>query len=219
MINVLHLRDTDKVCGPGKTIIETCSRLDKSKFNSKIGLFLLESQTDNVYKKAAENHGVEVLAIRTKSQYDLRVVSQIIKMVKEHNIHIIHSHEYKSDIIAFLVSRFIDIPIMTTAHGWIINGLKGKVYIGLGKRVLRYFDRVIAVSPKIQQELLRVKVPKEKCPLIFNAIVAENYQPEDYEPNFLREKYKLPEGAFIFCNVGRLSREKGQKEFRKPNRL
>jgi len=213
MINVLHLRDTDRVCGPGKTIIETCARIDKSKYNLKIGLFLLESQKNNVYQQAAEKRGVEVVPIVTSSQFDLRVVFRIIDIIKKHDIHILHSHEYKSDIIAWLVSRFYDIPIVTTAHGWIINGLKSRVYIGMGKRVLRYFDKVIAVSPKIYDELISVKVPKDHIQLIFNAIVTENYTPGAFEKNVLRKRYGLPDDAFLFGNIGRLSPEKGQMEF------
>ena len=213
MINVLHLRDTDRICGPGKTIIETCARIDKSKYNLKIGLFLLNSQTNNVYKKAAEKRGIEVVPLTTSSQFDLRIIFKIIKVIKEHNIHILHSHEYKSDILAYLVSKFYKIPIVTTAHGWIVNSLKGKIYIGMGKRVLRHFDEVIAVSPKIREELLRVKVPEERVRLIFNAIVTENYISGDFEENILRKRFNLPSNAFLFGNIGRLSPEKGQKEF------
>lgn len=213
MINVLHLRDTDRVCGPGKTIIETCARIDKTRYNLKIGLFLLESQKHNVYQEAAEKRGVEVVPIVTSSQFDLRIIFKIIDIIKAHDIHVLHSHEYKSDIIAFLVSRFYNIPIVTTAHGWIINGLKSRVYIGMGKRVLRYFDRVIAVSPKIYDELIRVKVPADHVQLIFNAIVTENYTPDAFEKHILRNRYGLPEDAFLFGNIGRLSPEKGQKEF------
>ena len=39
MINVLHLRDTDRICGPGKTIIETACATDTREFSQKIGLF------------------------------------------------------------------------------------------------------------------------------------------------------------------------------------
>jgi len=213
MINVLHLRDTDRICGPGKTIIETCARIDKSKYNLKIGLFLLDSQTNNEYKKAAEKRGIDVIPLVTSNQFDLRIIFKIITVIKEHNIHILHSHEYKSDILVYLVSKFYNIPIVTTAHGWIANSLKGKLYIGMGKRVLRYFDNVIAVSPKIHKELIRVKVLETRARLIFNAIVTDNYIADSFEANILRDRFNLPSDAFLFGNIGRLSPEKGQKEF------
>jgi len=38
-IKILHLRDTYEVGGPGKTILETISHIDKSLFSVSIGVF------------------------------------------------------------------------------------------------------------------------------------------------------------------------------------
>jgi glycosyltransferase involved in cell wall biosynthesis len=213
MINVLHLRDTDRVCGPGKTILETCCRIDKSRYNLSIGLLLLESETDNQYWEAAKKRSVQVVPVRSNSQYSPEIIDNIVKAVKDNNIHIIHSHEYKSDILAVLAARKIGVPIVTTAHGWITNSLKSKLYIWLGKQSFRFFERVIAVSPKIREEILRHGTRKDKVQLIYNAIVVEDYQPDDYEPGYLRNRFGIQPDTKIIGNVGRLSPEKGQAEF------
>ena len=67
MINVLHLRDTDRVCGPGKTILETACAADRREFTHKIGLFLLNRERTNPYQDAAAQRGVEVVPIRSAS--------------------------------------------------------------------------------------------------------------------------------------------------------
>ena len=213
MINILHLRDTNNVCGPGKTILETCARIDKDRFNLSIGLFMHETDKENLYYKEAKDRGLTIYPIRTNHQFDKSIIKKIIQIIKEKDIHIIHSHEYKSDIVALLVSRFHKIPIMTTCHGWITNSLKSKLYIWLGKQTLRYFDRVISVSPLIHKEVLRVGAKPENNRLIYNAIVMENYRPGNYENHYLRRKYNLPDEAIIIGNAGRLSPEKGQQEF------
>lgn len=213
MINVLHLRDTDKICGPGKTIIETACRIDKDAFNLTIGLFLRSTENDNIYHKAAIQRGIDVIPIRMSHQFDFSVLYKIIKIIRENNIHILHSHEYKSDIIAFSISRLIKIPIITTIHGWIENSLKSKVYIGAVKKVLPYFNKVVAVSPKIKSQLVSLGVPKDNISLIYNAIVVENYVPGSYPQKVLRTKYNVPYDAVLIGNVGRLSQEKGQIQF------
>lgn len=213
MINVLHLRDTDKICGPGKTIIETACRIDKGAFNLSIGLFLRSTEKDNIYYKVAKQRGIDVIPIRMGHQFDISVIYKIIRIIKEKNIHILHSHEYKSDIIAFFVSKLIKIPIITTIHGWIENSFKSKVYIRAGKKVLPYFNKVVAVSPKIKSQLVSLGVPEGNIPLIYNAIVVENYVPGSYPQKVLRTKYNLPDDAILIGNVGRLSQEKGQTQF------
>jgi glycosyltransferase involved in cell wall biosynthesis len=213
MINVLDLRDTDRVCGPGKTILETACRIDKSEFQLSVGVFMLQRETKNLYMDALLKRGVDAVPIRTAHQFDPRIVKQIIALIKERKIDVLHSHEYKSDILAFLVRRFYPIPIITTIHGWIANHWKGRLYIGLGKRVLPYFDRVIAVSPKIQAELIARGVAPQRIELIHNAIVMENYQPDAYEPKLLRRRFGIPDDGIIVGDVGRLSSEKGQRDF------
>ncbi|MCK4785497.1 MAG: glycosyltransferase family 4 protein, partial [Desulfobacteraceae bacterium] len=212
-INVLHLRDTDKVCGPGKTILETVAHIDKAEFDLTIGLFLLNRERTNAYYDAAVDRGIPILAIRTFHQFDPSIIFKIIRIIREKNIHILHSHEYKSDLIAYAVSRIYRIPIMTTAHGWISNNKKSALYIRLQKKVLPKFDRVIAVSPLIKSQLIGSGVSPDKVSLVYNAIVVEDYNPSNVEPGYLRKKFNLPDNSILIGNVGRLSPEKGQIQF------
>lgn len=215
MIKVLHLRDTDRICGPGKTILESCTRIDTSRYELSIGLFLGadEREADNAYLRAARERGIEVLPLRSRGRMDLRVASDIARLVREQQFDVVHTHEYKSDLLGLLAGRLRSVPLVSTAHGWITNSLKSRLLIGAGKRLLRYFDSVIAVSPAIRDELVRLGVPADRVRLIHNAIVVENYQPQDQAPGALRRYFDLPDHARIIGNVGRLSREKGQADF------
>jgi len=210
LIKVLHLRDTNKVCGPGKTILETTARIDTSRFNLSIGLFMDKQDQNNLYHKAAIDRNIDVIPIKTSNQFDPRIISQVISIVKSRGFDIIHSHEYKSDMVALIAGKYLKVPIITTAHGWITNSLKSKIYISVGKKILPWFDYVIAVSPKIKEELQRVGVKSSKIKLIYNAIVMEDYIYDQIQNNYLIENYGIPENAKIIGCVGRLSPEKGQ---------
>ena len=211
MINVLHLRDTTRLCGPGKTILETACAAD-SEFHHLVGLFLLHRETTNQYFDALVSRGVDVVPVRSRHQFDPRVIGAIIQIVKDHRIDIIHSHEYKSDILAWVVSRVHRIPIMTTVHGWIRNSLKSKLYIRAGQSVLDRFDRVVAVSDETRSAVLDCGVADDKVVVIHNAIVADNYRREAQAPGFLRQRFGLPKDARLVGYVGRLSPEKGQRD-------
>jgi glycosyltransferase involved in cell wall biosynthesis len=212
VINILHLRDTDRVCGPGKTIIETACAASRDAFHHSIGLFLLARETENRYLRAAVDRGVEVVPLESRHQFDPRIIGTILRAVKDHRIDIIHSHDYKSDILAWVVSRVRSIPIMTTIHGWIRNSFKARVYVRSGQMVLSHFDRVVAVSGETRTAILACGVPIDKVVVIHNAIVTANYRPEDQEPGYLRQRFDLPEGARIVGSIGRLSPEKGQRD-------
>jgi glycosyltransferase involved in cell wall biosynthesis len=212
VINILHLRDTDRVCGPGKTIIETACAATRGAFTHKVGLLLLASETNNRYLEAAVDRGVEVVPLQSRHQFDPRIIGTIIRAVRDHDIDIIHSHDYKSDILAWLVSRVKSIPIMTTVHGWIRNTLKARVYIKSGQMVLSSFDRVVAVSEETRNAVLACGVRSDKVVVIHNAIVTRNYCPDDQAPGYLRQRFALPDDATLIGSIGRLSPEKGQRD-------
>ena len=214
MINVLHLRDTDRVCGPGKTIIETACAAT-ADFNHTIGLLLLNREKTNVYQEAATRRGVEVVPLRSAHQLDPRIVSTIVGIVKKHKIDLIHSHEYKSDLLAWAVARVHPMPVMTTIHGWIRHNVKRRLMVRAAQSVLRSFNRVVAVSAQTKAAVLECGVPEHKIAVIHNGIVAENYRPEDHAPGFIRSRYGVPASAPLIGYVGRLSPEKGQGDLLK----
>jgi glycosyltransferase involved in cell wall biosynthesis len=72
---------------------------------------------------------------------------------------------------------------------------------------------VIAVSPRIRNELLALGLESDKTPLIYNAIVTNNYCPGTYDNGYLRKRFNLKENDILVGNVGRLSPEKGQRVF------
>ena len=213
MINVLHLRDTDRVCGPGKTIIETSCATDEREFSQKIGLFLMRGDTTNAYYEAAIKRGIEVIPVRSAHPYDPRIVRTLVSLIRANRIDIVHSHEYKSDLLAWLVARVHPVPIMSTVHGWITNSTKSRLFVGLSQKALGGFGRVVAVSNETRRKVVDCGVPEDRIVVLHNAIVTENYRPERHERGFLRQRFGLPADATVIGNIGRLSPEKGQADF------
>jgi glycosyltransferase involved in cell wall biosynthesis len=212
MINVLHLRDTDRVCGPGKTIIETARAATPGEFHHKVGLLLLAGEGPNQYQQAAERKGVDILPIRATHKLDPRIVWNTLQAVKTHKIDIIHSHDYKSDMIAWAVARLRRIPIMSTVHGWIWNNRRYQLYWRISQSLLPKFDLVVAVSEETRRAVLACGVPAAKVELIHNAIVAENYSPAVVPRGEIRRQFGIPADARVIGCIGRLSFEKGQRD-------
>lgn len=215
-VKVLHLRDTDRVCGPGKTIIETCLRADQAAFDLAVGVFLRPGEeSTNVFYQVLQSRGIKAIPFFCGGFNKLSVVKQLVRIIEEQHFDIVHAHEYKSDLFSFMVSCLVKVPVVTTAHGWIQNSRKSRAAIWLSKKAMRRFDRVIAVSSKLKDELIMSGVNPERINLIYNAIVTENYIPGSYEPEAVRKRHGLPESARLIGNIGRLSPEKGQEVFLK----
>jgi glycosyltransferase involved in cell wall biosynthesis len=136
------------------------------------------------------------------------MIWRVVKLVKALNIDIISAHEVKSDAIAYLASLLHPVPIVTTLHGWIGNSPKQRLFIALDRLIVRRFDRVIAVSGRIRDEVHAAAVPADRVRLLHNAIVIERYV-RTGRRGFLGELLGRPVAGPVIASIGRLSPEKG----------
>jgi glycosyltransferase involved in cell wall biosynthesis len=118
----------------------------------------------------------------------------------------------KSDVIAWLSAALHRVPIVATVHGWIGNSPRQRAFIALDRRVVRYFDMVLAVSGRIRDELLEAGVPADRVRLVHNAIVMDRYRRTGQE-GLLTALVGQPVHRPVLTCVGRLSAEKGHADF------
>lgn len=106
------------------------------------------------------------------NKYNLKTcVNQLVEVIKRRNIDVIHTHGYKSDLIGLWAARKTGIIAVSTPHGFSANAsLKMKIFIGLGCRALRYFDKVAPLSPELLTDMKRLNVPEEKIEFIENGV-------------------------------------------------
>ncbi len=209
MTRVLHLRDTDRVCGPGKTILETAKAIDGREFQLSIASFVAPERP-NDYLRVGRDNGIPVFGLPGRVPGDPRAVADIVRLVREQQFDIIHSHEYKGDVLVGLAARFLRARTMSTVHGWINNSLKSSVYLKASVFALKRFDAVVAVSDATRQRIAAAGVPADRIVVIHNAIVAANYDASMVPAGAFRAQIGVPPEATLIGSVGRLSPEKGQ---------
>jgi len=210
--NILHLRDSPWVDGPGRTIIETAASIDKSRYHYVIGGFSSNGQAESPLINAAFQRDLHAISIREKSAFDINVFRQIIEYIEKNNIHIIHAHEFRSDLIGLICAKMKKVKVMTTLHGWIPNGLSGKLRVGLDKSLLYFYDHIIVVSERMKKQVLSMGVPKRKISLLHNCIIVDRYRKDPSDRRFKAE-LGIDDNDVLIGNIGRLSPEKGQADF------
>jgi len=208
-INILHLRDSPWVDGPGRTIIETAASIDKSRFHYVIGGFSSDGQTESPLIDAASQRGLHAITIKERRAFDINVFRQILEYVDKNNIHIIHTHEFRSDVIGLVCAKIKRVKVMITLHGWISNGISGKVKTVLDKSLLHFFDHIVVVSERMKNQVLSLRVPERKVSLLNNCIIADRYHKDPFDKGFKAE-LGFTQDTVLIGSIGRLSPEKGQ---------
>ncbi|WP_339800262.1 glycosyltransferase family 4 protein [uncultured Marinobacter sp.] len=113
----------------------------------------------------------EVHYLPMSGRFDVRVVTQLVKVIKRRQIDIVHTHGYKSDILGLMAARIAGIKCVSTPHGFSGKvGFKLGAFIRLGTFMLRYFDAVAPLSEELSEDMARFNVPKAKTHFIRNGV-------------------------------------------------
>lgn len=211
-VNILDLRDSPWVDGPGRTILDCASSLEGENYHFVIGSFSGGLQKTNEYADEAIKRGLDLIVIKESKAFDKQVIKQILNIIETRDIDIIHTHDFRSDLFGLICAKIKKKPVVSTVHGWICNDMKGKVYRAIDKLLLRYFDQIITVSQKVGELVQNAFIASKKITTINNALHINNYCPNRSEGR-LRSELGIGESTFLIANIGRLSPEKGQEEF------
>lgn len=217
-INIILLRSSPRkseiLLGAEAIILTIAEGIDKNKFNPLI--LVLKEEDDKIPPLATEARlkGIPVEIITLKGKFDFSSILKLRKLTLKNNIHIIHSNEYKSDMIAFLATRFIHAKLVTTTHGWLLTTARLKFYEFLDSIIIRFFDKIVAVSKAMREELLKIKIPSSRIVVIETALDFSRIQ-SGKEKTDLKRELSLPSDTVIIGTMGRLSPERGHVHFLK----
>ena len=211
-IQVLDLRDSGWVDGPGRTVLDTASHIDRERCEIVVTGFIDEHDSGNEYVEEARRRNLRVEVIREKGAFDLTLIRQVSDIVRKNSIDLIHTHDFRSNVLGLYCAKRLGLPVVTTCHGWIANDIKGKLYTATDRFLLRFFNHVIVVSNIMKDHLVARGLPEPVISVVQNALVVDNFEPSAEDQAFRKELGLSPSTRMI-TNIGRLSPEKGQRQF------
>ncbi|MES9969194.1 MAG: glycosyltransferase family 4 protein [Candidatus Thiodiazotropha sp.] len=214
ILQVLDLRDSPWIDGPGRTILQCADMIDRSRCNIHIGAFSGSSHNDHLYLKKAVELGLDVVQIEENKSFDMKVIDQIKRVIQDRSIDIIHTHDFRSNIFGLICAKRLGLPLFSTCHGWISNNLKGSIYTAIDRYLLKFHDQIIVVSELMKDQLIQNGIDEEKIRVINNALVIDDYV-IDRKCNKFRKEFGIQADAKVIANIGRLSPEKRQDNFLK----
>ena len=177
-INILYLRDTDKVCGPGKTMINTHRTLDRNRFSLVLCVTGSGEDGKNAFCESARSAGADVVHFQTGGFFGLSAVLRLIKMIKVRQIDILQTHDAQTRRIGIIAARLAGIPHISSVHGWIRNSRKQRLGVVLDKLLIRFSEKVIVMSELMKKEIVSAGVPVSKVMVLHNAILLDDYRSE-----------------------------------------
>lgn len=197
----IHLTSTGGFYGAERALVELTTYLRDQGWDSHV--VALEGVGAAEIVTRAADQGVSAEAFVSSGRLDLfSMVRRLRALLQRYPRAVVHSHGYKPDILLSLLRVPSRLICLSTCHGWYSVSRKQRLLEMLNKRAVRRFDHVIAVSEKIERELLDNGVPPQKVSFVRNGIGALRASADARAR--VREEMRTAAEDRVIVQIGRL---------------
>lgn len=219
-INILFLHAGAELYGADKVLLDLLVRLDKSRFNPIVVLPTYGVLVNKLMEHEIEVHVIDYPILRRKYfnfkgifsypfQY-IKYSNEIIKLVRDKNINIIHVNTTAVLEGVYLKCR-LNVPMIWHVHEILLHPRFLFKFICF--LIERYADKVVVVSQAVKEHLLSSHIIKEpKIKVIYNG-VDNNVYNKKAPFKYLESEFDLPANSIVVGMIGRINSWKGQEDF------
>ncbi len=207
-MRILHLISSVGLFGAERVAVELSKSLKKTYHCEPIfGIIRnVYNPHEEILEEAVKND-IPYTVFQCRSQLDLQLVFSVREFIKANRVDVLHCHGYKSNFYGLLASKG-RVPSVTTNHNWLTARWRLKAYCFLDSLWIRFFDRIVAVSNEVREDMLKYKIPGEKIRVIDNGISLERFE-KQVETRKVRTQLGFEEKTRVVGTVGSLVVEKG----------
>lgn len=205
---IMHLRTvTGRGGGPEKTILNSPAGIGPG-YAMKLVYIYPGNDPEFDLVARSKQHDVDLLPIPERGPVDWRTLMALYRAVHEFRPHILHAHDYKTNVLAVLAKQWFRVPIVTTMHGNVEHSARLAWYYRTDRWTLPRMTHVIAVSDELHNYVTGLGIASHRCSVIENGIHVHQYVPA-VSRDEAKKRWGLPAHTIVLSAVGRLSAEKG----------
>jgi glycosyltransferase involved in cell wall biosynthesis len=188
------------------------SRVLSLMARAKPGTIALAGLESGAITRQARQLGLPVHAL-ANHKADPSLLPRLVQLIRQEGYNLLDSQNIQSKFWANFAALITGTSLVSTLNSWYANehgkaSLKGRIYTALELFSNQSLDMYITVSEKDRRSLLKAGLPEDEIRLIYNAVDI-NLSAIPESPEWLRQKFDLPQDSIICTAVGRLVRVKG----------
>ncbi len=207
MRRILHLRTVSgRGGGPEKTLLATPKHLG-ADYEVRLAYLRPRHDPDYDMPQRARELGVQLVDVPETGPADPRSLWRLAKEIRQFRPHVLHAHDYKTDVLSVLLGRWFRVPVVTTLHGYVTLGGRLDWYYRIDRWALRRMAHSIAVSPDLYEFLGQLGIPDSRRTHVDNGIDTEVYR-RTRAPHECKAQFGCDPGRLLVGAVGRLQPEK-----------
>jgi len=206
-IRVMHFRASPFLGSPERLLLGRQKRLNPKECVYAVGIFNEQPGGKNDFYEALKEAGASSFLLSDSMVFFARDLLMMTRKIREFRPHLLCTHDYKSNLYGFFLSKRIGIPVLSTFHGITQKDRKIAVYQWIDARILRSFNAILCVSQATRRKLSK-RIPNIALYAVPNAVDIQQVQ--SLAERDLQEASNClePETRTVLF-AGRLSKEKG----------
>lgn len=205
---VLHLRTVSgRGGGPEKTLLNN-PRFLGDGYDVRLAYVRPLADPEYDMPRRAEALGVRLADIPERSGADPRTLWHLAREIARFRPHLLHAHDYKTNVLGVVLAKLFRIPVMTTLHGYVTRGGRLELYYLADRVALPLMDHVVSVSPDLDRQAGTTRVPDRRRSMLENGIDTDDFR-RGMNPASAKSRLGLNPDQLVIGAVGRLAPEKG----------
>ncbi len=162
--------------GPDKTILNSPRFFEPLGYRMLCGYLYPPNDPGyaEIQSKAVKYHA-PLISIPDRGPFDMKVVSQLLKVCRDENVAIWHGHDYKTNALGLALRKFHKMKLVTTVHGWVHHTKRTPLYYKIDKYCLKRYELVFSVSGDLHRTCSVIGVKPDKNILLENGIDTVEY--------------------------------------------
>jgi glycosyltransferase involved in cell wall biosynthesis len=204
MINILYLFVTLPIGGAEEHLLTVIKNTDLGRYNPTVCCI----REKGAIGEEIENSGFHLITLQRKSKkWDFRIVTDILRIIREREIQLIHTHLYHANMYGRIAAFIAQIPVVSSEHN--AHSRCKPVRRVINRLLAGKTNRMIAVSRAVKDYIVsRDGIGPSKVEVIYNGIDIRHFT-SSLTKTTAREKIGVPADCFLIGTVGRISEEKG----------
>ena len=213
-INILYVVDNLTFGGGERGFTQLSNALDKGRYN----IFIACSPGGELENRIRDID-VQIKFMDFRKRINSRIFIELIRIIKQENIHIVHSVGSRADFYARLAAKIAGAPIIISTLAMFVEGfdtdpLRKALYVILDRFSERFVDTFIVVSEALKHTLhTRHHIDKRKITRIYNGVELDLYSPHTKYSESIRNEFAIQDSTPLVGTIGRCVYQKGFEYF------
>jgi glycosyltransferase involved in cell wall biosynthesis len=207
-VTILHVRNSIAYGGVETTMLGWLDAVDRSRFRCPIALFSERNNAEEAFRTPFAAHGHEILNVPWHPGRRFRSAVQTLEHhIRETGAQLLHTHDWRSDVVGWYAARRTGVPIMTTVYVWFRRPLHIRVKETIDVFYIRRFNLVTAVCEATRCQTVARGVAAGKTSVLISGISPARAA-VDIDHHAVRARFGLTENEVAFVYAARFYPEK-----------